>query len=62
MNEPAKRIKPADDWAWHFEEVRAEVVRYQTALHNIATGEGYYGAQAREYKNIAREALRMQKV
>lgn len=29
----------------------------RTALNKIATGDGYYGQQAREYKNIAREAL-----
>lgn len=30
---------------------------YRTALQRIAAGEGYYGAQAREYKNIARAAI-----
>jgi hypothetical protein len=31
----------------------------QEALRKIAAGEGYYGAQARELKNIARQALGM---
>lgn len=33
--------------------------RYRTALLEIATGEGVYGAQAHEYKLIARKALGM---
>lgn len=36
---------------------RLEVM--ECALMKIATGEGYYGVMAREYKNIAREALGM---
>lgn len=32
------------------------------ALTSIATGDGIYGAQAREYKNIARKALGMEEV
>lgn len=62
MSAPAKALRPADDWAWHLEEVRAELVRYRLALNNIAAGTGYYGTQAREYKNIAREALRLEKL
>ena len=61
-----KGLRPAEDWAWawawHLDEVRAEITRYRIALNNIAAGPGYYGAQAREYKNIAREALRMEKL
>jgi hypothetical protein len=31
---------------------------YREALQQIASGEGYYGAQAKEYKDIAKAALR----
>lgn len=64
-NQPLKEqgaIRSADDWAWHLEEVRAEMIRYQSALNAIATGDGYYGKMAREYKNIARTALRMERL
>lgn len=30
---------------------------YHEALQQIAAGEGYYGAQAREYKDIAKAAI-----
>jgi len=30
---------------------------YHEALQQIASGEGYYGAQAREYKDIAKSAI-----
>lgn len=60
MTTEKKVIRPADEWAWHLEEVRSEVIRFQAALHAIATGTGYYGEMAREYKNIARKALRME--
>jgi len=30
---------------------------YYEALQQIAAGEGYYGAQAREYKDIAKGAI-----
>lgn len=35
----------------------AELERLQAALTQIAAGEGVYGAQAHEYKQIARSAL-----
>jgi len=34
-----------------------EIERLRDALNEIAVGEGVYGAQAFEYKNIARRAL-----
>ena len=37
-----------------------EVARLREALRQIASGEGYYGAQASEYKSIARQALNME--
>lgn len=36
--------------------------KYRRALEKIATGDGYYGAMARDYKNIARETLGLKKV
>jgi hypothetical protein len=36
---------------------RAEIERLKFALKEIAKGDGIYGAQAREYKDIARAAL-----
>lgn len=36
-----------------------ETDKFKKALHEIATGTGYYGEMAREYKNIARKALGM---
>ena len=36
---------------------RAENARLRAALQKISAGEGYYGEQAREYKDIARAAL-----
>lgn len=38
-------------------EAAAEIERLQAALQRIAVGEGVYGAQAHEYKQIARSAL-----
>lgn len=35
----------------------AKTEAYGKALKEIAAGEGYYGAQAREYKTIAKTAL-----
>ena len=35
----------------------AELKRLRAALTEIATGDGVYGAQAHEYKQIARRAL-----
>ena len=35
----------------------SEAAEYRIALEKIANGEGYYGAQAREYKQIAKRAL-----
>lgn len=35
-----------------------EIERLRTALEEIATGEGTYGWQAHEYKQIARGALK----
>lgn len=34
-----------------------EIARLREALQKIAEGQGYYGSQAREYKEIARTAL-----
>ena len=36
---------------------KAEIERLRFALREIAVGDGIYGAQAREYKKIARGAL-----
>jgi hypothetical protein len=33
------------------------ILRLREALERIAAGDGYYGAQAREYKQIAQSAL-----
>lgn len=38
-------------------ELRAERELLRAALEQIAAGDGYYGAMAREYKEIARVAL-----
>ena len=37
-----------------------EMERLREALGQIANGEGYYGAQASEYKSIARQALNLE--
>jgi len=37
--------------------LRDEIERLRAALKQIANGEGYYGSQAGEYKQIARTAL-----
>ena len=42
--------------------VAEEAARHREALAEIATGEGGYGSQALEYKNIARRALGMPEV
>lgn len=34
-----------------------ESIKMREALIKIAIGDGYYGSQAREYKNIARSTL-----
>jgi hypothetical protein len=36
--------------------------KYRTALKKISLGNGVYGAQAGEYKNIARDALNKERV
>lgn len=36
---------------------QARIRELEAALRQIANGEGYYGAQAKEYKDIARAAL-----
>jgi len=41
------------------ESVGDELARLRKALTEIASGDGYYGAQAYEYKIIARKALGM---
>lgn len=41
----------------HPGDMAVEIERLRSALAKIAAGDGYYGAQAHEYKNIAREAL-----
>lgn len=40
-----------------FERLRAENEKLRAALQQIATGDGFYGRQAWEYKKIARAAL-----
>lgn len=45
-----------------YDYVADEIEDLREALHKIATGTGYYGAMAREYKNIARKALGMELV
>lgn len=39
------------------EALRARIAELEAALRRISAGEGYYGAQAAEYKAIARAAL-----
>lgn len=39
------------------ERQKHQKAKLEDALIKIAAGDGYYGAQAREYKNIARVAL-----
>jgi hypothetical protein len=41
----------------HIEKQKEHNANLTDALIKIAAGEGYYGAQAREYKNIARAAI-----
>ena len=38
-------------------ELGKRIATLETALRQIANGDGYYGAQAKEYKDIARAAL-----
>lgn len=50
-----------------FEQARGKaifeiVADQRKALERIATGDGYYGAQARQYKNIARKALGLKEI
>lgn len=44
-----------------YDALREKVERYERALKEIALGDGTYGAQAKEYKQVAREALRGEK-
>ena len=39
------------------QQLKDEIETLREALRRIALGDGYYGAMAREYKNIARAAL-----
>lgn len=47
-----------EDHAAELAALRAENERLREALKSIANGDGIYGAQAWEYKRIAREALK----
>ncbi len=47
--------------AVQFYNALVENERYQKALKEIASGNGVYGQQAGEYKEIARKALRFEK-
>lgn len=51
------RLSQIEEASYRFLFSEEEDDRYRTALEKIANGEGYYGAQAREYKEIARKAL-----
>lgn len=43
--------------SWHVQMLQKERDTYKKALEEIAKGDGFYGAQAYEYKQIARKAL-----
>ncbi len=47
--------------AVQFDDTLAENERYHEALTEIASGNGVYGQQAGEYKEIARKALGSEK-
>jgi len=47
----------AAGFAWNASTAADEIDRLRSALDKIANGEGYYGAQAYEYKQIAHRAL-----
>ncbi len=47
-----------EDHAEELATLRAENERMREALESIANGDGIYGAQAWEYKQIALEALK----
>lgn len=49
------RFEDRRDWRQKISAHHEETLR--KALAKIANGEGYYGAQAHEYKQIARTAL-----
>lgn len=42
-----------------YEALIAENIEMKSALERIANGDGHYGAQAGEYKRIARDALKL---
>lgn len=46
-----------EDAEKHIEKQKNTNATLTDALIKIAVGDGYYGAQAREYKNIARAAI-----
>ena len=59
-----KVTKTAEDLvpASSLEALKAENERYRAALVLIARGQGIYGVQSLEYKDIARKALGLPKV
>jgi hypothetical protein len=52
-----KTPNPAYDYDENGKHVESRFRILRDALRRIAAGEGYYGIQAREYKEIARTAL-----
>lgn len=46
----------------NMDDVADEIETLRDALKQIANGDGYYGAMAREYKNIARAVLELDPV
>ena len=46
-----------NDWIMRCDIAETDRAELLTALKQIANGEGYYGAQAAEYKAIARAAI-----
>lgn len=58
LKEELKRTaRNRDMWKGQCERQAARLMKLHEALRQIANGDGFYGAQAREYKQIAQEAL-----
>lgn len=53
-----RNMKEKHSLAARVKTLEAENSKLRTALKQIALGDGYYGAQAKEYKEIARKALK----
>lgn len=55
--QPLSKWEPYRSIVPYVRALEAERDRYREALQKIASGDGIYGAQAGEYKQIARAAL-----